>query len=164
MIKERRVHIAIMRKSWGLTEKIRNGDKTIESRWYLNRSLPWNNIEKGETIYFKDSGEPISLRANVREVKQFENLNPEIVREILHKYGKADGLDIGELDRFYELFKNKKYCLLIFLENVQNIESFDIDKQGFGMMSAWLTLSDIEKIKKHNDPRFKQPSLLRRPK
>lgn len=27
-------HVAIMRKSWGLTDKILSGQKKIESRWY----------------------------------------------------------------------------------------------------------------------------------
>jgi len=27
-------HVAIMRKAWGLTDKILSGQKKIESRWY----------------------------------------------------------------------------------------------------------------------------------
>jgi hypothetical protein len=40
--------------------------------------------------------------------------------------------------------------MLIFLKNPQKIESFEIDKRGFrgfGMMSAWITVEDIDKIK-----------------
>jgi len=29
-------HIAIMKKSWRLTEKILAGEKTLETRWYKN--------------------------------------------------------------------------------------------------------------------------------
>lgn len=32
-------HVAIMKKSWGLTRKILSGEKTIESRWYRFRRL-----------------------------------------------------------------------------------------------------------------------------
>ncbi len=162
LIKERRVHIAIMRKSWGLTEKIRSGEKTIESRWYLHKNLPWNNIEKGDLIYFKNSGEPINLQARAGEVLHFDNLTPDKVKEILHQYGQADGLDIGELDRFYELFKDKKYCLLIFLREIKTIEPFEINKKGFGAMTAWITIDNIEKIKKVCKENYKQVSLLRR--
>jgi len=39
-------HLAIMRKSWGLTDKILNGRKKIESRWYFVKYRPWDSIEK----------------------------------------------------------------------------------------------------------------------
>ena len=35
-------HVAIMKKSWGLTDKILSGQKKIESRWYLSSFCPHN--------------------------------------------------------------------------------------------------------------------------
>jgi ASC-1-like (ASCH) protein len=140
-------HVAIMRKSWGLLPKILFGEKKVESRWYKNKYPPWNNIKEGELIYFKDSGCPVSLRAEVDKILQFSELNPNKVKEILDKYGKEDGLEINEIPKFFELFKDKKYCMLIYLRNVEEIEPFDINKKGFGLMSAWLTLENVEKIK-----------------
>ena len=145
-----------------MVSKIKSGEKTIESRWYLHKVLPWGNIEKGDIIYFKNSGEPIELMAQVRDVLQFEDLTQKKVDEIIQKYGQADGLDIGKRDFFYELFKNKKYCLLIFLEKVKTVEHFEINKKGFGSMTAWITLDDIDRIKRINVPKFKQTSLLRK--
>jgi hypothetical protein len=86
-------HIAIMKKSWGLTQKILTGEKSIESRWYKTRCVPWGKIKAREFVYFKDSGEPVTIRAEVEKVMQFSGLNPGKVREILEKYGKADGLE-----------------------------------------------------------------------
>ncbi len=37
---------------------------------------------------------------------------------------------------------------MMFLKNPQKIEPFEIDKKGFGAMAAWLTVADIEKIKR----------------
>jgi len=37
---------------------------------------------------------------------------------------------------------------LVFLEKVKKIKPFQIDKAGFGAMAAWLTVGDLEKIKK----------------
>lgn len=137
-----------MRKSWGLTQKILQGKKKIESRWYSVRRKPWNSIKEGETIYFKDSGEPVRLKAEVKKVMQFADLTPARVKEILNRYGDDDGLEKEKMPEFFERFKDKKYCMLIFLKNPQEIEPFEIDKTGFGMMSAWITVSDINKIKK----------------
>ena len=67
-------HIAIMKKEWKLTQKILSGEKKIESRWYSNRSAPWGKIKAGETVYFKDSGEPVSIKAEVVKVLEFSDL------------------------------------------------------------------------------------------
>lgn len=143
-------HVAIMKKSWGLTEKILSGEKIIESRWYMARCTPWDRIKDGEAVYFKNSGEPVSIKTTVSEVLQFADLNPVKVREILEKYGKDDGLERTNLADFFNLFKNKKYCLLIFLKNPTKIKPFEINKTGFGMMSAWISVKNVSRIKKVN--------------
>lgn len=137
-----------MKKSWGLTQKILNGQKKIESRWYSVKYKPWDSIKEGEAVYFKDSGEPARIKAEVGKVVQFADLTPKRVREILDEYGKDDGIEQEKIPGFFERFKNKKYCMLIFLKNPVEIKPFDIDKTGFGAMSAWITIDDISKIKK----------------
>lgn len=139
-------HIAIMRKSWGLTQKIATGQKTIESRWYMNRSAPWNNIHIGDTVYFKDSGEPVTLKTTVADVLQFDSLTPAKVRSLLEQYGHQDGLADEDIPHYYELFKHKRYCMLIFLKDVQTITPFHIDKTGYGAMAAWITAPTIESL------------------
>ena len=141
-------HIAIMKKSWGLTRKILSGEKRIESRWYKSKCTPWEKIKPGETVYFKDSGEPVSIRAEVGKVLQFQDLNPGKVQEILQKYGKADGLEKEKIPGFFKLFRDKKYCILIFLKNPSKVEPFEIDKEGFGSMAAWVSTESVERIKR----------------
>ena len=141
-------HLAIMKKSWGLTDKILSGQKKIESRWYLTKRKPWDSIKRGETVYFKDSGGPVRIRAEAGRVMQFADLTPQKVKEILDEYGRDDGIGEEKIPEFFERFKDKKYCILIFLKNPQEIKPFEIDKTGFGMMSAWITIDNISKIKK----------------
>jgi len=69
-------HIAIMKKSWKLTQKILSCEKKIESRWYKAKCAPWDRIKKGETVYFKNSGEPVTIRTEVDKVVQFADLTP----------------------------------------------------------------------------------------
>ncbi len=140
-------HVAILKKKWGLISKILSGEKKIESRWYVSRYLPWDRIKKGERIYFKNSGEPVSVRAKVDRVVQFSNLTLEEVRKILREYGGKIGISVNERDKFYELFKNKKYCILVFLKNPEKIKPFEISKKGFGVMSAWLSVKNINQLK-----------------
>ena len=140
-------HLAIMRKSWGLTKKILSGEKKIESRWYKSKYPPWGKIRSGEIVYFKDSGEPVSIKAEVKKVLQFSDLTHDKIQKILNEYGKEDGITIEEIPKFFEVFKDKRYCMLIFLKNPQKIEPFKVDKKGFGIMSAWIAIDSIEKIK-----------------
>lgn len=140
-------HVAIMKKSWGLTQKILSGQKKIESRWYKTKHSPWGKIEKGDVVYFKNSGEPVSIKTEVEKVISFPNLTPEKVKQILDEYGGDDGIEKNKIKEFFELFKNKNYCLLIFLKNSERVEPFEINKVGFGMMSAWLTTENIDRIK-----------------
>src|SRR3990167_6925536 len=102
----KKIHIAIMRKSWGLARKILSGEKTIESRWYMNRYQPWGNINRGDVVYFKDSGEPVRIQTTVDKVIQFENLTPQKVGEILNHYAKAVGINRGNIASYLEKFKN----------------------------------------------------------
>lgn len=140
-------HIAIMKKSWKLLPKILTGQKTIESRWYMSKAAPWDKIKAGETVYFKDSGEPVTVKAVVEKVLQFENLTPVKVKAILDQYAGPDGICIADVDMFYQRFRHKNYCMLIFLKNPEKLTPFNITKQGFGLMSAWLCVDNIDSIK-----------------
>lgn len=140
-------HVAIMKKSWGLIPRILSGQKKIESRWYMARYSPWNRISEGDVVYFKDSGEPVTAMAEVRKVIQIHDLTHDKVKEIIHRYGEAGGLGIMDIPRFYRMFKDKKYCMLIFIKNPKRINPFEIDKAGFGVMSAWLSVDDINQIR-----------------
>lgn len=136
-----------MRKNWKLTDKILSGKKKIESRWYKSKHQPWDRIQTGDVVYFKDSGEPVAIKSEVIKVIQFSNLTPQKVKEILEKYGEDDGIEKSEIPKFFEMFKSKKYGILIFLKNPERVEPFEINKTGFGIMSAWISVDDINQIK-----------------
>lgn len=140
-----------MRKSWGFTEKILSGEKTIESRWYNSQYPPWNKITTGDTVYFKDSGMSVTIMAAVSKVIQFSDLNPTRVKDILNKYGARDGINKEELPYFFKLFKEKRRCILIFLVNPRSIPQFAVNKKGYGAMASWIALDSIDQIRKKID-------------
>ena len=152
-------HIAIMRKSWGLTEKILSGEKTIESRWYEHKHEPWDNICEGDLVFFKNSGVPVTGRATVSRVIQFENLTSDKTAQIIDQHG--DEICLIDRNPNSSFYTNKKYCVLIFLSSVKKITPFKINKSGFGTMSAWLVVDDIEKIKIPIDRKIVQKKMFR---
>jgi len=141
-------HLAIMRRSWRLIQKILSGEKKIESRWYMCKYSPWDKIKSGEIIYFKDSGDLVRIKAEVKKVIQVSNLNSKKVKEILEKYGGKGGICIENIPKFFKILKNKKYCILIFLKNTKKIKPFKINKKGYGLMSAWITTENINNLRK----------------
>jgi len=137
-------HVAIMKKSWGLIPKILAGEKTIESRWYQTRRTPWNRVKVGDIVYFKNSGEPITAKAAVAGVMQFEIHNMTDAKKIVGKYGK----EIGLVNKFPETWGTlARYCVLVRLESAKPVKPFDINKEGFGNAAAWLTINNIREIK-----------------
>lgn len=136
-------HLAILSKNKKFLDKILSGEKTIESRWYKFKKAPFKSIKSGENIYFKESGNPVSMRAKVKDVVFFEDLNPQKIKQLLLKYHKEIGVDLS----YFGYIKDKRYCSLIFLKDIEKIKPFNINKKNYGIMSAWITISNIKGIK-----------------
>lgn len=141
-------HIAFMQKAWGLTEKIATGQKTIESRWYNVKYLPWGKISPGDVIYFKDSGEPIRLRAQVAKIHTYTNLVPQQVQALLEEYGEACGIEPHQIPTYYARFQHKRYAIFLFLKNPQRIAPFEINKAGFGKKASWICVESVEFLRR----------------
>jgi len=147
------VHIAIMNKSWGLIPKILSGEKTIETRWYRNKSKPWDSIKKGEIVYFKNAGEAVIAKAKVSLVEQYADLDSTKTEKLLNDY-KAKDLGTENIpDEIGKYIQGKKYAIIIHLKSPKSIKPFLVNKRGYGMMSAWICVEDLESIR---IPRIKQ--------
>lgn len=133
-----------MKKSWNLIPKILSGRKTIESRWYQTRRAPWDGAKAGDTVFFKNSGEPVIAKATISKVLQFEIKTAADAARVVRKYGKKICLLNNNPDTWERL---PRYAILLFLEHPQRMKPFAIDKRGFGVSNAWLTVSDVRTIK-----------------
>ena len=138
-------HVAILRKDWKLLPKILSGEKTIESRWYQTKRAPWNKIKEEDFVYFKNSGEMVTVKTKVKKVLQYEIKGIEDLKFLVNKYGDR----ICLVDKNVNNWNDKlKYCILIFLEDVQELKKpFNINKKGYGMNTAWLVVDNINSIK-----------------
>ncbi|MDD5651155.1 MAG: hypothetical protein PHF86_12195 [Candidatus Nanoarchaeia archaeon] len=129
-----------MKKEW--LKRVELGEKTIESRWYKHKRSPFNNIKKDELIYFKETGKPVTLKAKVENALFFEGLNEIKIKEIIKNYGNK--ICINE-DYIKEL-KDKNYCTLVFLKDIEKIKPFNINKKGYGLMNAWISVDNINQL------------------
>ncbi|MBR9707496.1 MAG: hypothetical protein GOV15_03610, partial [Candidatus Diapherotrites archaeon] len=76
-------------------------------------------------------------------VKFYEDLTEQTKKEIYKKYGKQ--IQGTYEDKTYH--GGKRYCTLIWLTQIQKVKPFQIDKTGYGNMTAWLKINSIKQIK-----------------
>jgi ASC-1-like (ASCH) protein len=131
----------------GLLPKILSGEKTVETRWFVNKRRPWGMVKAGDVVYFKDSSKPITAKAKVSTTELFSDLDSKKVRSLLEKYASQDGIPSREIDSYASLFSKKRYCMIVGLSNPSSIKPFNINKVGFGSMSAWICVPNINSIK-----------------
>lgn len=136
-----------MKKEWGLVDKILNGEKILETRWYKNKYAPWDKIKKGDPIYFKDSGEMVSIKAVVVKVEQYKIENEKQRKDIIRKVWKNDLGENSNKNILENYSKGKKYCIIIWFNKVEKIKPFKINKRGFGNMASWICINNINNIK-----------------
>lgn len=139
-------HLAIMNPKRKLIPKILSWEKTIESRRYMMKVAPRNNINIWDTVYFKDAGKEVTASATVAKVLQFDHYTDEQLHDILNTYAENIAFH-SALDQVYLRAKPKKYCILIFLKHPKRITPFVIDKTWYGNACARITLPDIDKIR-----------------
>lgn len=139
-------HLAILRRSSGALEKIVEGRKIIESRWYAARRAPWGRIFPGDAVFFKYSGGPVEARATVQKVLQYD-LALTRAPDLLCLYGKKIGLDSSELPEFARSVASKRYCILVFLTKARRVRPFRVSKAGYGSPTAWVTIDDIHTMR-----------------
>jgi len=126
-------HIAILRQPF--FDMVINGEKTIESRWSMNKIAPYGKVNIGDEILLKETGKDVTARCVVKDVKYYQ-LIPELVEEIRIKYGKEIGTDKF---KDWQSTLKKKYCTLIWLEKVKKIEPIKV-KRSNG--AGWLLIKD----------------------
>ena len=121
-------HLAILSSKLQLFDKIISGKKTVESRWFVHRKTPYQNIFPGETIYFKEGNK--FAKAVVEKALFFE-VDDNKIKQLLTEYG--DRLGVGV--EYLEFLKGKRYCTLVFIKDVQEAKPFHVPFSR----AAWVT-------------------------
>jgi hypothetical protein len=128
------IHIAVLLRPY--LDLILAGKKTVECRLTIQARDPFERIERGERIYFKQSSGPFAATAIADEVLFEGDLTPRRVQELNRDYNH---LVLGE-DGFWKLKRDSRFCTLIWLKDVQPISSgpHHAPLQG----RAWLSLDE----------------------
>ncbi len=126
-------------------ESLLAGEKTMVIRGAAGRKLPYGRVEKGDRLYFiNNNGEGmVKARAVVKSVFNSEKMTGEAAAALIGKNQEKLRLTKEQLARW----AGKRYLVLIEVEEVEEIESFTIDRSNYGKMDDWLLVEKIELAK-----------------
>lgn len=127
-----RIHGAIVAPAY--VEPILTRRKTIETRLYRRRLLPFDRIRPGDTVHFKLAGGPVVGSARVRAVRQFADLAPADVEALRRRYNRR----ICAPPAFWAARRNARYAVLIWLGRPRRPARPVAMARQFG--SAWVIL------------------------
>lgn len=128
------LHVAVLLKPY--LDLILQGKKTIECRLTQTAREPFEAIEPGERIYFKQSAGPYGATAVAEHVIFEDNLTPSRVKQI-----KADYNDkICGDSPFWHAKRTSKYCTLVWLSEVRAIDTGPAIRPLQGV--AWMILDE----------------------
>lgn len=125
-------HLAILHRRY--LDAILTGDKTVESRLSKNRCAPFERVEQGDLIYFKESSGPVRACAMVASVEYHEDLTPAAVGRLERAH---NGSVRGERE-YWLLKREARYATLIWLEEVREIDDWPVVPTMNGR--GWLCL------------------------
>jgi ASC-1-like (ASCH) protein len=138
------IHVAVLIQPY--LDLILQGKKTVESRLTMQARDPFDNIECGERIYFKQSSGPFRAMAIADHVLFEQDLTPMRIKAIQREYNH---LICGE-DSFWNWKRNSRYCTLIWLREVQPTDLGPAIRPLQGV--AWLTLDEDPAIRRIETP------------
>lgn len=109
------IHIAVLLKPY--LDLVLTGEKTVECRLTQQALAPFELIEPGDRIYFKQSSGPYRATAITDEALFERDLTPRRVEEIKRDYNEF----IRGEEEFWRIKRNSRYLTLIWLREVQPI-------------------------------------------
>ena len=128
------LHVAVLLKPY--LDAVLDGRKTVECRLTIQPRVPYDAIEPGERIYFKQSSGPYRATAIADHVIFENDLTPKRVKQLQRDY---NDLVCGE-PRFWKAKRNSRFATFIWLKDVQAIDTGPALKPLQGV--AWVKLDE----------------------
>jgi hypothetical protein len=131
------VHLAILREPY--LEWILRGTKTIESRFSVNRVLPFERVLPGDVVLLKRSGGPIVGAFSAGVVFTSERVGRDAKEWLFGFRQWNSGICVD--DSFWMDRLNKRYATLIWIDQLCTLDPITIDSRG-GDRRAWIILRE----------------------
>jgi hypothetical protein len=116
-------------------EAILDGRKTIESRFGVHRSPPFDRVQPGDLILLKRSGGPVVGIALAGEATYY-HLDSDVLEDIRERFATQI---YAEDDEFWNARAQKRFASLIEIDEVTKIETLSIEKRD---RRGWVTYAE----------------------
>ncbi len=133
-------HVAVLQEVY--LDRIRDGRKTIESRFTWCRMPPFGSVQAGDVLFLKLISGPIVAIASVVKAECFGPLEPGRAGEIM----EGHSVDLALNDEFRQAKRDSKYVTLIHLGPVMPVRPVRLVKRD---QRSWIVL-----------PRYQQASFV----
>ena len=133
-------HLAIFKQPF--LNAMLDGKKTIESRFMVNRSIPYKKIHSGDKVIIKES---CGLVIGEFKVKKVEDIELNSLEKV--EYCKSFSNEIcSDLDKnFWKNRENKRYATLIWIDSLTKYnEPRECTEKPNRSMAGWFVLKNKE--------------------
>jgi len=122
-----------------------NGTKAMIIRGAMGRKLPYGRVNKSDVLYFAENNGDglIKGKAIVKDVFNSDKMEKE--KSIKLVEDNQDKLQLNAALK--KRFSDKRYIVLISIEDFQETKPFKFNRSEYGNMDDWLPVGDIENIK-----------------
>lgn len=126
-------------------EKLLEQEKTMIIRGAAGRKMPYGRVNKGDVLYLiNNNGEGVvKAVCKVKSVLNSEKMSQKESKGLVDKHSDQLSLSTSQ----YKKWVGKRYLTLIAVENVEEIENFELDKSDYGNMDDWLPVENIKSVK-----------------
>ncbi|WP_441000135.1 hypothetical protein [Fodinibius sp. SL11] len=138
-------HVVYLDTKANELEKLLNRSKTMIIRGATGRKHPYGRVNEGDILYFiRNNAEGVvKAKGIVESVFNSDKMSTEESVALVKKH--QDKLQLS--NRQFKKWAGKRYIVLIWLKNIEEVKSFAIDKTNYGNMDDWLPVEKIETVK-----------------
>jgi len=138
-------HVVYLDAKANELDNILKGSKTIIIRGAAGRKMPYGRVNENDVLYFINNNAEglVKAKGNVSFVHNSDKMTKEESVALVNDYQPKLKLTDKQLKRW----AGKRYLTLIEINQVEEIESFKIDKSDYGNMDDWLLVENIDNVK-----------------
>ncbi len=138
-------HVVYVDAKAGEMEKLINDEKKIIIRGAAGRKMPYGRVNQGDMLYLINNNAEgvIKAKAIVTDVFTSDKMTREESIALVEK--NQDKLFLT--DQQFNRWAGKRYLVLVEVGQVTKVTPFQIDKNDYGNMDAWLPVGEIGNVR-----------------
>lgn len=138
-------HVVYLDAKANELENLLNGSKRMIVRGAAGRKMPYGRVNVDDVLYFLNNNAEGLIKAKgiVYSVHNSDKMTKEESVALV----EANQSNLKLTDKQFNRWAGKRYLVLIEVNQIMEIDPFQIDKNDYGNMDDWLPVDNIDSIK-----------------